>query len=94
MATSVDRYLHEFSDDARDRTLRALEGTREAGYARSDFDDDEAVDGLDGQASNEDLFLNLARATSTIEAPADAISSSRSERRRVSLLISTPPHYT
>lgn len=90
MATSVDRYLHEFSDDARDRTLRALEGTREGGYAHTahEDDDDDAIDGLDGQASNEDLFLNLARATSTIEAPAG--SASRRERRRVSLVISSP----
>ena len=82
MATSVDRYMEEFSDGARDRTLRALEGSREARYARTEYNDDDAIVGLDEQASNEDLFLNLARATSTLDAP--ALSTSRSERRSVS----------
>lgn len=87
MATSVERYLDEFPDDARDRTLRALEGSREARYARTEYDEEDAITGLEEQASNEDLFLNLARATSTIEAPAD--STSRSERRRVSALLNS-----
>ena len=87
MAASIDRYLGDVSDDARDRTLRALEGTRDNGYGGTNYR--KGITGLDGesdgyaQAGNEDLFLNLARTTSTQEATM-VESTSRSERRRVS----------
>ncbi|KAI9876668.1 MAG: hypothetical protein M1830_005999 [Pleopsidium flavum] len=84
MAATVDRYRGDILEDERDRTLRALEGIRDGGHVGTRYG--ENIGGLDGEserslAGNEDLFLNLARATSTRQGPAES-SSSRSERRR------------
>lgn len=86
MAASADRYGGDILEDERDRTLRALEGMRDGGHVGTLYSGD--MRGLDGKseqspAGNEDLFLNLARATSSRQGTAE--STSRSERRRVSI---------
>lgn len=86
MPATVDRYRGDGLEDERDRTLRALEGMRDGGDDDIQYGED--AGGFDGESEpapgNEDLFLNLARATST----------SRSERRRVSPVFYKTLHRT
>ncbi|KAI9850782.1 MAG: hypothetical protein M1824_003099 [Vezdaea acicularis] len=81
------RYGEDLLDHDRDRTLRALEGLHDDNIDNNQPDREEysssigdRSDGERAQGANDDLFLNLARASSSRQGNEEA--SARNERRR------------
>lgn len=79
MTARVHQYQKESSfDDDQDNTIRNLEGIRSS----AEMSDSSSYRADQSKSSNEDLFLNLARADASMEETGDA--TSKSKRRRVS----------